>query len=230
MQRIRTRQQFQAVMAGLPVAKTPHFALHRAALDSMHEDARAFPVADAWLGVLLPKRWARRAVTRNAIRRQIYEAARAVWPPAAAGRLVVRLRSEFSRKQFVSATSEPLKRAVRAELQQLLGRVAPRPLPNQGAGPCCLTGRARALVGWSKATVCCSAPGWAAVAVSSPPVRSTRSVRWSATARWPAATSPSGAWAAAARGAKAAATRCPSEPCPAVCPSDHFSSEKKNPS
>ena len=40
---------------------------------------------------------------------------------------VVRLRSEFSRKQFVSATSEPLKRAVRAELEQLLGRVLTRP-------------------------------------------------------------------------------------------------------
>ncbi|EWS60292.1 hypothetical protein Y695_04581 [Hydrogenophaga sp. T4] len=36
---------------------------------------------------------------------------------------MVRLRSEFSRKLFVSATSDVLKRAVRAELDQLLGRV-----------------------------------------------------------------------------------------------------------
>jgi ribonuclease P protein component len=36
---------------------------------------------------------------------------------------VVRLRSEFSRKQFVSASSDLLKRAVRAELELLLGRV-----------------------------------------------------------------------------------------------------------
>jgi ribonuclease P protein component len=123
IQRLRSRQQFQAVMAGAPVAKTPHFALHRAALSSAHDGRALFPVADAWLGVLLPKRWARRAVTRNAIRRQIYEAARhcsATLPRAA---LVVRLRSEFSRQQFVSATSEPLKRAVRAELDQLLARV-----------------------------------------------------------------------------------------------------------
>lgn len=110
-------------MAGALVAKTPHFALHRLALHSAGASANLFPVADTWLGVLLPKRWARRAVTRNAIRRQIYEAARekAARLPQAA--LVVRLRSEFSRKQFLSATSEVLKRAVRAELDQLFGRV-----------------------------------------------------------------------------------------------------------
>lgn len=119
-------------MAGAPVAKTPHFALHRGTLNSVHEGRALFPVADAWLGVLLPKRWARRAVTRNAIRRQIYEAARekaAALPQAA---LVVRLRSEFSRKQFVSATSDALKRAVRAELDQLLDRASPRaPAPSE---------------------------------------------------------------------------------------------------
>ena len=133
MQRLRSRQQFQAVMAGPPVAKTAHFALHRAALTGEAGQPSLFPVADTWLGVLLPKRWARRAVTRNAIRRQIYEVSKAALPlPEAA--LVVRLRAEFSRRQFVSATSEPLKRAVRAELQQLLGRLAGRAVAPTGAG------------------------------------------------------------------------------------------------
>lgn len=106
------------------MAKTPHFALHRAALSSVHAGRTLFPVADAWLGVLLPKRWARRAVTRNAIRRQIYEVARhraGTLPHAA---MVVRLRSEFSRQRFASATSDALKRAVRAELEQLFARLA----------------------------------------------------------------------------------------------------------
>jgi len=125
MQRIRTRQQFQAVMVGAPVAKTPHFALHRAALGSATNERPLFPVADAWLGVVLPKRWARRAVTRNTLRRQIYETARLLPSPLPHAAWVVRLRSEFSRKQFVSATSEPLKRAVRAELEMLLGRAFP---------------------------------------------------------------------------------------------------------
>lgn len=132
LQRLKTRAQFQAAMAGAPVAKTPHFALHRGALDAPPVAGRAlFPVAGAWLGVVLPKRWARRAVTRNAIRRQIHELSRLhadSLPPAA---WVVRLRSEFSRQQFVSATSEPLKRAVRAELAQLLGRVLTLPTQPQ---------------------------------------------------------------------------------------------------
>lgn len=115
-------------MAGAPVAKTPHFALHRTALDVSVEGKSLFPVADAWLGVLLPKRWARRAVTRNAIRRQIYEAARHRAAPLPHAAWVVRLRSEFSRKQFVSATSDALKRAVRLELEQLLSRAQlPKP-------------------------------------------------------------------------------------------------------
>jgi ribonuclease P protein component len=127
-QRLRSRQQFQAVMAGAPVAKTPHFALHRAALDVAVGGKPLFPVADAWLGVLLPKRWARRAVTRNAIRRQIYEVARHRAAPLPQAVWVVRLRSEFNRKQFVSATSEALKRAVRVELEQLLSRAQlPKP-------------------------------------------------------------------------------------------------------
>ena len=133
VQRLKSRQQFQAVMSGAPVAKTPHFALHRAALDTASGNVSLFPVADAWVGVLLPKRWARRAVTRNAIRRQIYELARAQADRLPQAAWVVRLRSEFSRKQFVSASSDPLKRAVRAELEQLLGRVltpvATRPEP-----------------------------------------------------------------------------------------------------
>lgn len=114
-------------MAGAPVAKTPHFALHLAALASASHGQKAlFPVADAWLGVLLPKRWARRAVTRNAIRRQIYEAARERAQVLPHDAMVVRLRTEFSRKVFLSATSEVLKRAVRAELDQLLNRACNR--------------------------------------------------------------------------------------------------------
>ena len=129
-------------MAGAPVAKTPHFALHRASLDCLHEGRRLFPVVDTWIGVLLPKRWAKRAVTRNAIRRQIYETARqhalAEGLPEAA--LVVRLRAAFHRQVFVSAPSDALKRAVRAELEQLYAQLArrtapaPRPEAARGAG------------------------------------------------------------------------------------------------
>jgi len=126
IERLRSRQQFQAVLANAPVAKTHHFALHRLAPGASAEGSSPlFPEPGPWLGVLVPKRWARRAVTRNAIRRQIYATA----PAAAALPLaahVVRLRSGFDRAQFVSASSAALKRAVRDELLQLWARAQPR--------------------------------------------------------------------------------------------------------
>ena len=127
MQRLKTRAQFQAVLAGATVARTAHFALHRCALDS-ESSAQLFASDDVWLGAMVPKRWARRAVTRNAIKRQIYSVS--AQPHAGLPRAahVVRLKSTFDRKEFVSASSERLKRAVRAELELLLERAA-RPAP-----------------------------------------------------------------------------------------------------
>jgi ribonuclease P protein component len=127
MQRLKTRAQFQAVLAGATVARTAHFALHRCALDS-ESSAQLFSSNDVWLGAMVPKRWARRAVTRNAIKRQIYSVS--ALPHAGLPRAahVVRLKAAFDRKEFVSASSERLKRAVRAELELLLERAA-RPAP-----------------------------------------------------------------------------------------------------
>lgn len=127
--RLRSRQQFQAVLANAPVAKTPHFALHRLAPGPAAEGSSPlFPEPGPWLGVLVPKRWARRAVTRNAIRRQIYATAPvADGLPLAAH--VVRLRSGFDRSHFVSASSSALKSAVREELLQLWARALARGTP-----------------------------------------------------------------------------------------------------
>jgi ribonuclease P protein component len=86
--------------------------------------ASLFKTQEVWLGAMVPKRWARRAVTRNTIKRQIYaiSAEFEVRLPCAAH--VVRLRSEFDRRQFISATSSLLKNAVRLELEQLFERAA----------------------------------------------------------------------------------------------------------
>ncbi|RZL64457.1 MAG: ribonuclease P protein component [Variovorax sp.] len=125
MQRLQTRAQFQAVLAGSTVARTAHFALHRCVLDAADASsgkAPLFPLDDVWLGAMVPKRWARRAVTRNAIKRQIYTVSGTgdvVLPKAAH---VVRLRAGFDRKEFVSASSDKLKAVVRTELQLLLAR------------------------------------------------------------------------------------------------------------
>ena len=130
VQRLKTREQFQAVMAGGTVSRTLHFALHRRSLDMQTTDMGADTPAsvlqltpDVWMGALIPKRWAKRSVTRNAIKRQIYAVSAALRLPAAAH--VVRLRAGFDRKQFVSASSDALKTAARGELQQLFERATP---------------------------------------------------------------------------------------------------------
>lgn len=141
MQRLKTRPQFQAVLAGSIVAKTEHFALHRNRLDvaprrvkpestSAVADREApvseslmpalFPVQDVWIGAMVPKRWAKRAVTRNAIKRQVYIVSALALYGCPKAAFLVRLRKAFSRKEFLSATSEQLKQAVRVEVQALM--------------------------------------------------------------------------------------------------------------
>jgi ribonuclease P protein component len=71
---------------------------------------------------MVPKRWAKRAVTRNAIKRQIYNVGAEFDASMAACAHVVRLRVGFDRAHFVSATSDALKTAVRTELLTLFGR------------------------------------------------------------------------------------------------------------
>jgi ribonuclease P protein component len=79
------------------------------------------------LGVVVPKRHARRAVTRNLIRRL----ARAVFalhaPRLPAGCWLLRLKAPFSPREFVSAASPALATAVREELDRLLASVVRRP-------------------------------------------------------------------------------------------------------
>ncbi len=127
-------------MAGGTVSRTPHFVLHRAALNEASStppdpealDSRQpgnrralFRVDDeAWIGAIVPKRWARRAVTRNGIKRQIYNVSAAFEPRLPAAAHVVRLRMDFPRKDFPSAWSDALKAAVRMELMQLFDKVA----------------------------------------------------------------------------------------------------------
>ena len=137
-----TKAQFAAVMNGQTVSRTPHFALHRVALQPNSEPSSApkaaansqemasqagsqdlskplFAVQDTWLGVIVAKRWAKRAVTRNTIKRQIYAVSTASGCAMPVAAHVVRLRAGFDRAEFISATSDKLKIAIRAELQQL---------------------------------------------------------------------------------------------------------------
>jgi len=145
VQRLKTRPQFQAALACGIVARTPHFALHRTPLvpeapahagvsadPASRQPKPLFGVQDVWIGAMVPKRWARRAVTRNAIKRQIYQVGSVFGARLPAAAHVVRLRATFDRNQFISATSDALKRAVRGELELLFARVADGVAAGQG--------------------------------------------------------------------------------------------------
>jgi ribonuclease P protein component len=79
-----------------------------------------------WLGTVVPKRHARRSVTRSLLKRQIRAAVTGHAAALAGGLWVVRLRAPFDRARFVSAASDELGRAARAELDSLIGSAARR--------------------------------------------------------------------------------------------------------
>ena len=138
LQRLKTRPQFQAVLAGSTVSRTQHFALHRLEFDTgaVHAAQSAmFSLRDVWMGAMVPKRWAKRAVTRNTIKRQIYAVSADFEPLLMQAAHVVRLRSGFDKTRYVSATSEALKSAVREELQQLFARATAKASPQMPALP-----------------------------------------------------------------------------------------------
>lgn len=86
-------------------------------------------VDDWWLGMVVPKRHARRSVTRTLIKRQMREALRRATaaPGLAPGLWVLRLKAPFDRASFPSAASAPLKKAARDELDLLLHRALREP-------------------------------------------------------------------------------------------------------
>jgi ribonuclease P protein component len=118
-------------------AKSPHFAIHHLAdRPSVSKPTRpsdselstgdalqsSLPVDDfalqgLWLGAVVPKRHAKRAVTRTMLKRQIRSAMAATPASITQGIWVVRLRAPFDRTAFPSATSGALVKVVRDELQ-----------------------------------------------------------------------------------------------------------------
>lgn len=137
---------FQRLLSTSPWSRSTHFAVHHlptrpglgrpvkstastTELSTSVVHNRSDPVDDLpaghWLGAVLPKRLAKRAVTRNLLRRQIRAAVcrhQASLPP---GLWVVRLRAGFARADFVSAASSALCQAARAELDQALQQRRP---------------------------------------------------------------------------------------------------------
>ncbi len=76
------------------------------------------------MGCVVPKRHARRSVTRSLLKRQIRACFERHGSGLPCGLWLVRLRAGFSAAEFVSAQSAALAQAARVELDGLLSQAA----------------------------------------------------------------------------------------------------------
>ena len=122
MRRLKTRRQFEVLLAASVVSKSNHFKLHRLDITTLQstESSNLFAVGEIYLGAMTPKRWAKNAVTRNAVKRQIYAACDRFKTPANNLAYLVRLWRTFDRNSYKSASSTLLTAAVKLELESLL--------------------------------------------------------------------------------------------------------------
>lgn len=145
--RLLQRSDFERLLAVPARFRSAHFALHHLPARPQVADRRAAAIAtevlstglsndrtqhvdnlpDAvWVGVVVPKRHAPRAVTRNLLRRQVWAAAGRSAPRLPRGMWLVRLQRPFptagATPAYPSAASTALRRAAAAELDQLLRR------------------------------------------------------------------------------------------------------------
>ena len=143
--RLVNKADFELLLASRWRGRSAHFALHYVcASPSVPERPRKpsragdlstttaptvnTPVDNSpplvWFGCVVPKRHARRAVTRSLLKRQIRGAFQRHGSALAGGLWLVRLRSSFAAEQFVSAASPALAVAARDELDGLLAQAA----------------------------------------------------------------------------------------------------------
>ncbi len=143
--RLVHKADFERLLATRSRARSAHFAIHHvsgaplgpatpaskalmAELSTAPAPAIHVPVDDSsdlrWIGCVVPKRHARRAVTRNLLKRQIRACFERHASTLPGGLWLVRLRGAFATTEFTSARSVALAQAARAELDGLLERSA----------------------------------------------------------------------------------------------------------
>ena len=142
MARLVESSDFERVLGSRSRASTVHFAVHHlpvvagaggkasaappsGELSTIRTKVGEGPVDDLppeplrRLGAVVPKRHARRAVTRSLLKRQIYAAGGRHAAELAHGLWIVRLRAPFDRARFKSAASATLHAVARGELDAL---------------------------------------------------------------------------------------------------------------
>ena len=137
---------FTRVLNAPPCARTVHFAAHHLPQRPLAKAISTLSVADLstaqsvtvtrvvdespltglWLGLVVPKRHAKRAVTRTLLKRHIRVAVAKVASALGPGLWVVRLRTPFARSEFTSAASARLASAASDELAVLMATAATR--------------------------------------------------------------------------------------------------------
>lgn len=116
--------------AAAAVVETSGDKLSTDVVDAPHapvDDLPAQAPVGCWLGLVVPKRHARRAVTRTLLKRQIRAVVGEQAEQLPPGLWVVRLRAPFDARQFRSAASQALRDAARAELQRMIRAAASAP-------------------------------------------------------------------------------------------------------
>ena len=143
--RLVHKADFERLLATRSRSRSAHFALHHVArgdlwtqgaenspraekLSTAPEGNLPGPVDDLppglWMGCVVPKRHARRAVTRSLLKRQIRCAFHRHAGALAGGHWLLRVRAVFPTGQFVSASSAALATVARCELDRLLGQAS----------------------------------------------------------------------------------------------------------
>jgi ribonuclease P protein component len=110
---------FQEVLQTGAKTKTEHFTLFR--MNAPQDPANIKKHDHLMVGVVVPKRLAKRAVTRNAIKRQVYTVANKLAAAYPKEWHVIRLSKVFDKKTYISPSSRQLKLDVCKELQKLYG-------------------------------------------------------------------------------------------------------------
>jgi ribonuclease P protein component len=143
------KRDFERLIGTRPRARSAHFALHhvpgppskpptkppspadsamavKLSTDSLQGSAQDVDnsAAGCWFGCVVPKRQARRAVTRNLVKRHARAAFVQHLPGLAPGLWLARLKVGYPVAEFVSARSHALSKAVRGELDQLFAHAA----------------------------------------------------------------------------------------------------------
>lgn len=114
--RIQDKGEFDLVLSSRQRLRTSHLVLHMAFDKPSTHTSRP----THRLGLVVPKRWARRAVTRNAIRRLSVVAFQQKWNQLPSGSYVIRLAQAWDPAVYRSAWSNVLRQAVTAEVSELL--------------------------------------------------------------------------------------------------------------